>query len=253
MALKPASTFTALSTPIADPKTGLASWAWLKKFQEWEQKLQNGLSLIGQFIGNIDPTATIGMRAEGIGTTVQNLDSAGVVTGNGVDFQRAYLNKSTDHIADGAGSPLLGGATAYQALVASAPSTGNALVFSTPSGWNPGTYSYSNLTGAPALAATTPPVSHEWIAGYDAASGAFTQSQPAFSDVSGVATAAQVPALSGLTGAVTASQLPAGVPVVSFGVGVPVAASTEGYLYFDTTAAPYHGYVFHSGAWVQFS
>jgi len=51
------------------------------------------------------------------------------------------------------------------------------------------------------------PVAHEWInsIGTD---GTPTLSQPAFSDLSGAATASQVPALSGLSGAVTAGQVP---------------------------------------------
>ena len=58
-------------------------------------------------------------------------------------------------------------------------------------------------------------VTSEWLDSYDATTGAFTQSQPAFSDVSGSATAAQVPALSALTGQITEAQLPsAGLTVV---------------------------------------
>jgi len=45
----------------------------------------------------------------------------------------------------------------------------------------------------------------------------------------------------------------ANVPAVSFGTGVPSGASTEGYLFFDTTGSPYQGYVFHGGSWQQFS
>lgn len=99
----------------------------------------------------------------------------------------------------------------------------------------------------------TPEVAHEWLDSYDATTGLFTQSQPAFSDVSGTATAAQVPALSALTGAITASQLPTAVPVVSFGSGAPSGSSTEAYVYFDTSGSPYTGYVYHLGAWQAFS
>jgi len=99
----------------------------------------------------------------------------------------------------------------------------------------------------------TPAVTHEFITAFAASSGVFIQAQPAFTDISGSATAAQVPALSALTGAITAGQLPADVPVVSFGTGAPSGSSTEGYLYFDMTLAVYVGYVYHSGAWNQFS
>ncbi len=40
-------------------------------------------------------------RTEGIGTTVQNLDSSGIVTASGVDFARSYTNKIIDNVPDG--------------------------------------------------------------------------------------------------------------------------------------------------------
>jgi hypothetical protein len=81
-------------------------------------------------------------------------------------------------------------------------------------------------------------ITHQWLDSYTATTGAFTQSQPAFTDISG---------------SLATGQLPASVPVVSFGSGAPVGSSTEGYLYFDTSGSPYHGYVWHSAAWHQFS
>lgn len=41
--------------------------------------------------------------------------------------------------------------------------------------------------------------------------------------------------------------------VVSFGSGAPTGTTDEASIYFDTSGSPYHGYVFHSGAWHQFS
>lgn len=84
----------------------------------------------------------------------------------------------------------------------------------------------------------TPAVLHEWLASYNSSTGVFTQTQPAFTDISG---------------SLATGQLPASVPVVSFGSGAPAGSSTEGYIYFDTSGSPYHGYVFHSSAWHQFS
>ena len=82
------------------------------------------------------------------------------------------------------------------------------------------------------------PTSHEWLASYNAATGVFTLSQPDFTDISG---------------SLGVGQLPSNVPQVSFGTGAPSGISTEGFIYFDTTGSPYHGYVFHSAAWNQFS
>jgi hypothetical protein len=60
----------------------------------------------------------------------------------------------------------------------------------------------------------TPAVAHEFLTAYNASTGAFTQAQPAFTDISGAATSAQVPALSALSGQITTSQLPsAGITV----------------------------------------
>ena len=82
---------------------------------------------------------------------------------------------------------------------------------------------------------------HEFVVSYSAATGLFAAAQPDFTD---------------LTGSLAVGQLPANVPVVSFGSGAPVGSSTEGYIYFNTTAVgayPYDAYVYHSGAWQKFS
>lgn len=172
--LKPASTFVAARVPLVDLKTGMGTWNFLKILQDWDTQLRNGLSSIGQLVGNIDPVSRVIPRPEGIGVTLQFLDDNGQVLAGGIDFARAYLNKDTDHIADGTGSPLAGGKAAYIALVTSPPPV-------TPSQW------INGLVG-----------------------GVFTESQPAFADVSGVATSAQVPPLSAISGQITTGQLPAG-------------------------------------------
>jgi hypothetical protein len=61
----------------------------------------------------------------------------------------------------------------------------------------------------PIVPVTFGAVAHEWLTAYNAATGAWTAAQPAFTDISGSATSAQVPALSSLTGQITTSQLPA--------------------------------------------
>lgn len=45
----------------------------------------------------------------------------------------------------------------------------------------------------PTVPDDTPAVTHEWLASYDSTTGAFTQTQPAFTDISGIATPAQLP------------------------------------------------------------
>ena len=45
----------------------------------------------------------------------------------------------------------------------------------------------------PIVPVNTPAVAHQWLSAYNAATGAFTQTQPAFSDISGTPSLAQVP------------------------------------------------------------
>ncbi len=52
--------------------------------------------------GHIQSSAIVDGRAEGVGTTVGNIDSTGIVLAAGVDFSRAYTNKTQDNVPDGA-------------------------------------------------------------------------------------------------------------------------------------------------------
>lgn len=167
----PPSTFIPSRSPIAD-SNGMATWSFVKILQDWDTKLRNGLNSIGQITQDI-PVATKIVGRVAIGTILQFLDNGGQVLAGGIDFGRAYTNKDTDHIADGTGSPLAGGKAAKIALV------------------------------------TSPPVPEpsKWVNGF--AAGVFTKTQPAFSDLSGAATSAQVPALPALSGQITTGQLPA--------------------------------------------
>lgn len=70
----------------------------LQKLTEWERKLQNTIDLLGE----IAAAAKIQGRTEGIGTTVAQLDSGGVVLAGGVDFTRAYTNKNLGNVPDDA-------------------------------------------------------------------------------------------------------------------------------------------------------
>jgi len=171
MSIQPPSTFVVTRTPIVD-KTGYATWSFLKILQGWETKLENGLNSIGQITQPIPDTIPIAGRSEPLAVTVQNIDSNGVITDDGIDFAREYVHKTTDYIHDGSGSPLNGGKAAEIALVTNPPS----------------------------------PQPHQWVNGLQA--GLFTQSQPEFADIDGQATAAQVPPLSELNGQITTAQLP---------------------------------------------
>ena len=70
-------------------------------------------------------------------------------------------------------------------------------------------YAYVGATFIPVVPATFNPVTSEWLRGYNAASGAFSASQPAFSDVSGALSTSQLPA-AGISATVTLAQLTGG-------------------------------------------
>jgi hypothetical protein len=87
-------------------------------------------------------------------------------------------------------------------------------------------------TPIPVVPINTPAIAHEWLNSYNAETGAFTQTQPAFTDISGTATAAQVPALSALTGQITESQLPSAGLSVTITTAMLTPTGTEGSLTF---------------------
>lgn len=61
----------------------------------------------------------------------------------------------------------------------------------------------------PVVPVNTPGVAHEWIASYNAATGAFTLSQPAFSDISGNLATSQLPT-AGVSGTINLAALTGG-------------------------------------------
>lgn len=62
--------------------------------------------------------------------------------------------------------------------------------------------------GIPVFPVTKAAVSHKWLASYSAATGAFTQTQPAFTDISGTLAAGQLPA-TGISVTITTAALTA--------------------------------------------
>jgi hypothetical protein len=141
MAKSPTNLAGVLRSSLVDAG-GFANAQLQKLFIDWDNRLTG----IANQVGELSASVRISGRTEGIGTTVENIDSSGVVTSDGIDFQRPYLNKTTDHINDGTGSPLNGGKTAQAAMVDSSPSSGQSLKFN-GSDWNPVHPAFSDLTG----------------------------------------------------------------------------------------------------------
>lgn len=230
---------------IVDPKTGRATWAFIKWLQDVQNRLTLGLTEIGQLIGEINANTQISGRGGTIGTALQNVTSAGVVQPPGItpasDAAQGGVILPNGAPSNTLGSAALAETSQFDAAGAAAQAQANAEAFAANAGnLSSGTLSpdrlpaptTNSLGGVMALLETP----SQWVNAISV-TGHPQTAQPGFTD---------------LTGQAMAAQLPANVPVVSFGVGAPTGASTEGYLYFDTTATPYVGYVYHSGAWAQF-
>ena len=246
-------------SPIVN-KDGTATWEFLKILQDWSLRITNSLDILGQFIGELNQDTQISGRGGTIGTALQNVTPGGVVQPAGIT-PASPVAQGGVILPNGAATNALGSAalaetSQFDMAGSAAQAQANAEAFAgNAANLSSGTLSpdrlpaptTNSLGGVLALVETP----SQWVNAISV-TGRPQTSQPGFADLTGAATAAQLPDLSALNGQITAAQLPANSPVVSFGAGAPSAASTEGYLYFDTTATPYVGYVYHSGAWAQF-
>lgn len=93
-----------------------------------------------------------------------------------------------------------------------------------------------------AMPANTPAVTHEWITAYNALTGAFTQAQPAFSDLSGQIQAGQV--LSGTSASLGGSAMTAGQRITA---SVTITGATVGMVATcNPQTDPGAGFVWHA-------
>lgn len=95
----PVPSFHQLKDPIIG-KDGKPTVSFKKVLQEWQTKLNQTITLLGE----INSKIPIQGRTEGIGTTVQHVDS----TGN-LSSLANVNNTNTDLLTDGTGTPLTGG------------------------------------------------------------------------------------------------------------------------------------------------
>lgn len=160
---------------------GKATYPFIKWMQSIGTTINATFDTQGEYQGSIGDQATIVGRKT-LASIVHNIDTDGVVQADGINFSRDYINKDTDHIADGTGSPLEGGKVAFAALVDSNPTAGQTIRYD-GTAWQP-----------VAIAKSKPDAANQWIDSYNAASGSFTASQPAFTNVSGTLSSAQLPA-----------------------------------------------------------
>lgn len=177
---------------------GKPSWIMTKWMQSVGTNLNQNFDPNGDYQGPIGLRATIAGRST-LASILQFISTGGVVQAAGIDFDIAYLNKDTDHIADGFGSPLAGGRAANTALLVSPPA----------------------------------PESSKWVTGLVA--GIFVKSRPAFSDIAGAASAAQIPALPGINGQITNAQLPPGTISATITTAKLTVGGATGSMTFDST------------------
>lgn len=208
---------------IVDPQSGYFTHGALKWAQGITNAVNTSLNILGQFIGNIAATAKIGGRAEGIGTTVQHIDTTGVVQAAGI-VAATPTTQGAVVMPPAAVSNVLGTAaqvatTAFDSAGSASAALASAQTYTNnASNVNSGTLPNAVLP-APAPAAlggvkSATAAANHFATGIDT-SGNPTFAQPSFSDLSGSASAGQVPALSALTGQITTGQLPAsGLTVV---------------------------------------
>lgn len=117
------------------------------------------------------------------------------------NFQATILNLSTGAITltTSDSSPINSGSDTL-----AIPSGQGVQVFYSESSW----WAYTATTIMPVIPVNTPPVESEWLASYNASTGAFTQTRPVFSDISGNLDSGQLPA-GGVSGTFTLAALTA--------------------------------------------
>jgi hypothetical protein len=145
---------------------------------------------------------------------VQNTDYQGIIEFNnsgaitvtlngavGTNFTCTILNLGTGQITLSPDSGYLVNSAATLTLQ---PGVG-CQVFFADRAWT----AYSGATSFPVVPTSSGPVAHQWVNSYNAATGAFTETQPAFTDISGQITTSQLPAV-GLSATITTANLTVG-------------------------------------------
>jgi hypothetical protein len=136
----------------------MATWSFMKILQGWDTKLTNGLNQIGQLVGEINAAVKIQGRTEGIGTTVGEINSEGVVTPPGmtaatVGSQGAVV-MPLGATNNGLGTAALADADAFDPSGAADTAQANAESFATGAANNAesAANTYTNSAAANALA-----------------------------------------------------------------------------------------------------
>jgi hypothetical protein len=133
---------TIIASSLVDPKSGRLSAVGVQWVQTVGRILNNAFNQQSQLTSEI---VVEGLPAS-LTALLANIDANGVLTANGIDFTRAYKNKTIANIPDaGPNFPLAGGAAAYLALVTSGPDPGQMLQWN-GAAWVPVTLAAGGVT-----------------------------------------------------------------------------------------------------------
>jgi hypothetical protein len=182
------------NTQLVDAKTGNLTPYGQVVFNRIIQAINSALNILGQFNGVIGTAATIEGHPGTVAHIAQNLTGTGQLN----SLTNVVADRNLDNIADTATyakttvNGALGAATAYSSLVASSPTTNNALLWN-GSDWVPSDVPVGAVSGlVPAVNA--PLVINKWLQTYNATTGVFGYAQVNFNNVAGNLTTAQLPA-----------------------------------------------------------
>lgn len=165
-----------------------------------------GVGVFTSGINFLDPSVTTYQlnNTDYQGIVLFNTASAVTVTLNGAvqdNFSCDILNLGTGAVTF---TPNLGLTVNGASSVTGASGQGSTVYFA-----NRAWVAFLGTTALPVTPASAGPTTHEWINSYNATTGVFTLTQPAFSDISGTLVPAQLPTV-GLTVVVTTAALTLG-------------------------------------------
>lgn len=139
------------NTPLVG-QDGRLTLEWMQWFRRIGQA-GNAVDQQGNIQAPILPTTPLAVRGVDLGTLLQHITDLGLLD----SLTSIAADVNTDHIADGSGNPLAGGAAAYAALLASSPALNNILQYNgthwLPAALAAGVASLDAITGAITLVA----------------------------------------------------------------------------------------------------
>ena len=195
------------SSPIRIPSRSGTSAIGTSSPNSGATAATNSSYAVGAFTSGVNEQSSVSY-------TVQNTDYGGYIvfsTSSAITVtlnQAVGTNFTTTIVNIGTGAITLspnGGLTVNGASSLTLASGQGVQVFFANRAWQ----AYAGTTIVQVVPTNTPAVSHEWLASYNSTTGAFTQTQPTFSDVSGNLSTSQLPT-AGISVTITTAKLTTG-------------------------------------------